>query len=283
MIAPDGKKLLFVSWGRIDHANRQVYEMDLSTKKETRVTFQSGDVFSPQYLKENWIVYASSTDELKENPTFLKSKLKATEDDKVTIAEGTEIPTDLYLHQLGEGEISRITKHSGFDGWPRLLKESLSWTRVDKDKIYVVQKSSPQSAEVILALPARSAQWAQNSQKEKVWITYDETRRKTQVWSQDKGAPREMAAELIGLKTDLVWDPESRAVAFAFRPEGSQNFQLYTVRGDGNCLTSLTPTKANARAPAFAPDGRTLFYAADSRKGWQIYRKAWTGPCPAAP
>src|ERR1035437_8488881 len=67
-----GDKLLFVSKKRPAHVHDQVYEKDLITGIERRITFQNGSTFQPHYQpKDLWIVYSSSTDELKENPPLL--------------------------------------------------------------------------------------------------------------------------------------------------------------------------------------------------------------------
>ena len=67
-----GDKLLFVSRKRPGHQQDQVYEKDLISGVERRVTFQNGTTFHPHYhAKEPWIVYSSTTDELKENPPLL--------------------------------------------------------------------------------------------------------------------------------------------------------------------------------------------------------------------
>src|SRR4051812_48354251 len=67
-----GDKILFNSKKRPGHTHDQVYEKDLSTGAERRITFQNGSTFQPRYQpKDQGIIYSSSTDELKENPPLL--------------------------------------------------------------------------------------------------------------------------------------------------------------------------------------------------------------------
>src|SRR6185312_6569959 len=47
--SPDGSKLLFVSRGRVGHKLAQVYEKDLSSGFERRITFQNGNCYRPRY------------------------------------------------------------------------------------------------------------------------------------------------------------------------------------------------------------------------------------------
>lgn len=67
--SPDGSKICFVSANRFLHKNRQLYELNLTTGIERRVSFSDGDIFSPIYSALGDIIfYASTTDKIKENP-----------------------------------------------------------------------------------------------------------------------------------------------------------------------------------------------------------------------
>src|SRR5437762_1512294 len=62
--SPDGQRIIFVSSDRKQHRYGQIYELDLKSRRERRITFQGSQAHWPQYTaKGDSILYASSTDE----------------------------------------------------------------------------------------------------------------------------------------------------------------------------------------------------------------------------
>ncbi|MBL7671405.1 MAG: hypothetical protein JNM39_13050 [Bdellovibrionaceae bacterium] len=119
--SPSGEKLIFVAWDRSSHQNRQVYEFDLTLKKETRLTFQDGLAKTPSYWNENSIIYSSNTDEIKERFfTANQSELDQS--------------SDIYLNENNIEEIVRLTTRPGLDELG--LKDPWS-----KDRLFFVSKS----------------------------------------------------------------------------------------------------------------------------------------------
>jgi dipeptidyl aminopeptidase/acylaminoacyl peptidase len=110
--SPDGQILVFISKNRSSHKNAQAYELDLSSSKERRITYSDGDVSTPVFvLNGQKIVYASTTDELKESPVLLRKNSTSPSDLAAP-------PTELYLSDLSGIQILRLTDHPGFDGLP---------------------------------------------------------------------------------------------------------------------------------------------------------------------
>lgn len=101
--SPDGSKLIYSSRARSAHKGAQIYEMDLDKNKERRVTYSDGDAFDPSYLNNAEIIYASTTDEIKENLFTTKNMNKDFP------------PSDLYMSDRFGGEILRLTQQPGFD------------------------------------------------------------------------------------------------------------------------------------------------------------------------
>lgn len=107
--SPDNSKILFNSIRLSAHKGSQIYEIDLTTHRERRVTFSDGDAFDASYISPNEFMYASTTDEIKESPFRHR-------------ANNNEIPpSDLYMSDLYGTEILRLTKQPGFDGSPLLF------------------------------------------------------------------------------------------------------------------------------------------------------------------
>lgn len=105
----NNSKILFNSVRPPNHNGSQIYEIDLETHRERRVTFSDGDAFNATYINHNEMIYASTTDEIKESPFQHQ-------------AHNNEIPpADLYMSDLYGTEILRLTKQPGFDGSPLLF------------------------------------------------------------------------------------------------------------------------------------------------------------------
>lgn len=104
-----GDKILFISRDRLSHKQRQLYELDLTSKTERRLTFQDGEVLEAVYSPyDASIFYTSTTDEIKERPQLFFPDTK------------TQLwpLTELY-HIRGDDELhERWTNSSGFDGFP---------------------------------------------------------------------------------------------------------------------------------------------------------------------
>lgn len=101
--SPDGNKICFVSDSRFAHRNRQLYEFTLSSRIERRVSFSDGDIFLPIYSAAgDKILYASTTDEIKERPLlFYSHKYQY------------RIPKDLYATDSAALTIERILNSEG--------------------------------------------------------------------------------------------------------------------------------------------------------------------------
>lgn len=100
----DGTRLLYQSYRTPQHKGLQIYEMDLLTNKERRITFSDGDAFDATYISANELLYASTTDEIKENPLT------------VTEQPAELPPADLYMSDLFGTDILRLTRQPGYDG-----------------------------------------------------------------------------------------------------------------------------------------------------------------------
>ncbi len=100
-IAPSGLKIIYISQKKIKHEHTQIYEMELKSNLEKRITYQDGYLAHPLFLNENDIAYASTTDAIKENPLNYKK-----EDPNLF---------EVYISDRFGNEITRLTKRLGND------------------------------------------------------------------------------------------------------------------------------------------------------------------------
>lgn len=101
--SPDGERLIF-SRSKNGHKQAQIYELNWKKNLERRVTYSDGDSFDPIYTNDDEIIYASTTDEIKESPLLNRDFDKE------------DPPSDLYLSDLFGTNIIRLTRQPSYDG-----------------------------------------------------------------------------------------------------------------------------------------------------------------------
>ncbi|MGE5085320.1 MAG: TolB family protein [Bacillota bacterium] len=106
----DGSRLIYTSHNRGHQKNLQLFELDLTRNKERRVTYSDGDAFDPMFASDSEIVYASTTDEIKESPFLNKNPDKEFP------------PSDLYMSDGFGADIVRLTQQPGYDAEPIFVK-----------------------------------------------------------------------------------------------------------------------------------------------------------------
>ena len=106
----DGSRLIYTSHNRGNQKNSQLFELDLARNKERRVTFSDGDAFDPGFISDSEILYASTTDEIKESPFLNKNPDKEFP------------PSDLYMSDRFGSDIVRLSQQPGYDAEPLFVK-----------------------------------------------------------------------------------------------------------------------------------------------------------------
>ena len=283
-----GDKLLYVSKHRRDHQQDQVYEKDLSNGAERRLTFQNGSTYQPHYLsKEPWIVYSSSTDELKENPPLLHT---ATEVSKLPYPY--QEPMEVYVHALKGFDIQRLTDHPGFDGEARFGHDGVSviFTRVNGSKTEIVSfHRTLHTAHAIKGLGLNPTQYVGSSDgKANAWIEWDDSFGVSKLRLQKgKSEPVEVGGDMIVTKTDLSFSPDSKYLLWAQKDAQTNLYDLWITDIDNVCPQKLpTVTDMERRYPVISPDLKWLTFTMIDKKRSRIARMGFTpptGPCPATP
>lgn len=101
--SPDGKNVIYLSGNRDGHKYVQVYELSLETFHEKRITYHDGDCYDVDYSPTgSHLIYASTTDELKERPRLLNEQV------------GKLPPTEIYLTDRTGAQIQRLTHEAGY-------------------------------------------------------------------------------------------------------------------------------------------------------------------------
>jgi len=285
----DGNRLLFVSADRPGHKQPQVYEKDLVTGHERRITYQNGATMSPRYHpRDPLILYASSTDELKENPTLLYPQ---PQDQK--LPPPYQEPMEVYLHHLSALVIIRVTEHPGFDGEARFSNNGreLVWTHVERQSTTVHALNLPQwdpsshalpAARVLQELGANATQYVitPNSQFN-AWVSWDDSFGVSRLLVR-KGTlkPTEINSAHIVQKTDLSFSPDSKWLVWAQRnPELKQAYELWAMDVDTLCPRRIeVKGGGDRRHPSLSPDMKWITYTRIKNGTSRIARLPFTAP-----
>jgi Tol biopolymer transport system component len=288
VFSPDGEHFLFVSSNRASHKQAQIYEKDLNSGAEKRITFQNGSNSHPRYSPiEQKIIYASSTDELKESPPMLNpvavvSKLPAPYQE----------PMEVYVHSLAGFEIIRVTNHVGFDGEPRFSNNGheVVWTQVQnqRTKIYSLNllQRNPKSetfppAKTVTDLGKNPTQYviAANS-KMTAWVDWDETFGVARLmFRRGNAQPVELASENIVVKTDVSFSTDSNWLVWVQIDPKKEVFELWIADTATLCARAYKiDGPGERRDPSISPDLRWLTYTLITKDKSRIARTAFQPP-----
>ena len=270
------------------HAQNQVYEKDLTSGIERRITFQNGSTFQPHYLlKEAFIIYSSSTDELKENPSLLHPGTADSSKMPFPYQEQMEI----YAHSLHGFDIVRLTEHPGFDGEARAVEANdITFTRALGLKTEILRLNrATRAIHEIKGLGVNPTQYvsAPNG-KAHAWIEWDENFAVSKLHVQKgKDKPLEIGPDMIVTKGDPSFSPDSKFLFWAQKEAEGAVYDLWIVDLETLCPRRLTQNKEGQRRdPQLSPDLNWLVYTVASQGRSRIARMAFvppTGSCPIAP
>ncbi len=295
VFSADGRKLLFVSENREEHKPLQAYEIDLATRVERRVTFHDGEVQSAVYaIDGTHIYYASSTDEIKEDPHFVKNLMRrierSTEETQSSRIPGTleELepgPFEIYASALDSSTIRRLTKSAGFDGDLSLsmkTKNLMFTSSRNKQRDIYLMNVNDGSTRRLTSDPFREV--SPSVSVDGVWVTWaklSEGLTASQLFVAD-GRAMKATPLSSGNFFDISpsWHPNSQEIIFASdrstaaapaAPVKPKNFDLYEVNRTGACLKRLTESESDEIFPAFSPDGRKVAFSSNNSGTYQIY------------
>jgi Tol biopolymer transport system component len=283
--APSGNRLLFVTGKRASHAQTQVYEKDLATGEERRLTFQTGSNYGPKYHpREPWFVYASTTDELKENPPLLNFS-----NEQSALPEEFQIPSEIYIHSLDGLEITRITDRLGYDGNPQFSHDGrrLIWTRAVKGRTQVV--ALDRMNRVLQQLPNLGANpsgyISATDKNANAWIEWDEALANSKLNLKTSADPKpvEINANHQVTKIDPAFSPDNQYLVWSQLNALHQHFELWAYSLANKCAYMMIGSdSADRRHPVFSPDMKVLTYTHIRAERSRIANLPFvppTGPC----
>lgn len=286
--SPKGDRLLFISKRRAGHSQDQVYEKDLRTGAERRLTFQNGSTFRPQYHpRENWIIYSSSTDELKEDPPLLRASPEVSK-----LPFPYSEPLEIYLHSLKDFDIDRMTAHSSFDGFAQFNNDGniVTFTRINGQRAEIVSfNRSMRAVHSVKNLGDNPAEYlSSNDGKTRAWLNWNEDFSKNRLRVQKgKEEARDLVAESENLSVDLDFSPDGKWLLWAQKNDKTSLYDLWAADLETLCPRRLLlNSEGERRYPTVSPDLKWLTFTLNYKNRSRIARMAFTPPagtCAANP
>ena len=311
--SPDGQFILYISRDRREHKNSQVYEMHMPSGEERRLTFQDGENRDPSYHPRGMkVLYASSTDELKEQSW--RSILKGV--DSPLLSESL-VSYEIYLSYRNGTQIQRLTKSPSLDANASFHPSGkfflFSTMRTGQLDIFMMDIEGGGVSRVLRepagSSPSKGAQtkildqivgktsyvddearfsWDGGSM---IWVRYSNTMEESQIYMAKVlgdlkggvGGVKRLTSKRAKYRSP-VWHPNNKHVIFSSNGASPDNYELYVMRRDGSCVNRLTYALGDDLDPEVSPDGKKIIFTRYKHKyeDEQIYIMTFLEPktCP---
>lgn len=275
----DGKKIFFVSSARPAHAHSQAYVLDLEKQKERRLTHQDGDIQGPTPIHQgNEILYASTTDEIKENPRILRIHFEPKAVQKESESPWRFLPFELYLADADNSTIRRLTERPGFDGEATLASDgqTVYFASLVKDELQLfrmsLNKTKPElllkKADKHVTQPVLSP-----NGKRLAWVELAKQQDAAQIYVGNPNAKEEkILTTSAAIHWAPSWHPTEPVLVFTSNRVPAGSFEIFTLDLEKPCLRRWTYHEASDTLPVFSPDGKNLLFTSNRSGRNQLYQ-----------
>lgn len=250
----DGNKMLYASRGRNFHKGWQIYEYDFRTNKDRRVTFSDGDAFDPDYIDNSSLIYASTTDEIKEIP-FKNSEQEA---------------SDIYTSGLFGNNIERLIQNPGYDGHPNLMNinkgRQLIFSSYRHKQWGLYQYDLKKKNTVPLApKPGTSKRQphANQSLNSLVWIEENlkEKRKSLVLYNFKTKKPETIVGDFVDMENPFLTETPSAKVFFSVKRSGEEFFHLEVHDIQKKCTQVIFKAQGSLHSPVPHKQGTHIAFA----------------------
>ncbi|MAF89679.1 MAG: hypothetical protein VX583_06885 [Bdellovibrionota bacterium] len=267
-------RLLFFSSDRLSHKNYQIYELDLGTGKERRVTHQNGQAFQASYHPNNQhIIYASTTDYEKEDLSKLFEIDEAQNPEQSLYVSMDSLKSDLFISRLNGSNIIRATFIDTGEQFPQYHPK-------DYTIVYRLVRNNSSSIEAMTRFRkplkalserngTRSFLRVSKTGKAVAWLNYSQDTGfslETMDWKSKKleSYPIKNLEEV----RSLTWMDDER-ILITGRFEDDDMPQLYSLKKDSSCITRLAQAEHGLQSAHVHKD--SIYFTAFTGQQWQIY------------
>ncbi len=293
----DGQRIIFISKNRPQHSWAQAYEMNLATKKERRITHQDGSVSQARYIANTGkIIYASTTDEIKENLQLLVNEINKSESATQIVApplffadNSKSLPFELYESFSDGSGVQRLSKNKGLDGFPspHVNGHLITFTsfRSGDGEVYQMNISQRTIAR-LTSMPGIDSQGTYSPDgKRLAWIHQSTTANSNAqlMLGTNIGRNATPLFKTAAVFAQPSWNSDSKTLIFSSNFENEKNFEIYTYNIEDKCLKKLTQNDAIDKEPSFSPDGKRILFTSDRSGKDQLYLMDYVVPAPCFP
>ena len=246
-VSPDGGSLAFM---RLEKHHFQVVVRNLRTGAEAVVPFGPGQAIMPRWRKDGAIVFTAANE--------TKSAFAARND-----------PTGWNLYLFRGGQIEKLTSGRIRETCASFAPDGSLYFVADatdgKDIPSIVRMSAEGRRETVVTLPASPCMFGDPSvSPDGKRLLRAEAAQYNQPW-RIVVSPTTNTDERTFLtpKTMVAyapaWSPDGESIAFTGCREGDDGWYVYLMPAKGDSMRR----SVKGKNPAFAPDGRTVFYDRD--------------------
>ncbi len=294
----DSKRILYHSKKRTEHPQTQIYELNLATMRERRITFHDGEDANAVYTSDpNYIIYSSTTDEIKEEREAISSVMKTYAPNllkKHPQVNGLDFrPFEIYLSKIDGSQITRLTKSPGYDAEASVNAKSTK----------IVFVSARNGSTNLYLMPFSLSEWTKKNDADPrpirltndnsynsnpifvpqtdqiLWIKYSPDLKTSQIMLGDSMAknPRPLTSK-PSMNWSPFFNPLGKEFVFSSNRGDGVHFNLYTLDITNQCLKRLTDSPDDEILPAFSPDAKKLLFTSNRSGKNQIYIVDYISP-----
>lgn len=267
----DSNSIIFQSKGRENHKQFQIYALDLSSKKERRLTYQDGNAVDPLPLENKNFMYSSDTDETKEKPALLTKKV-----------EELLPANEIYLSDYYGEDVTRLTKRPLFDGALKYSSDfgsPILYASLESGFLQIRSVEKKGQTKDVFRINGKNIKELVFAKNRKIGFYISDDGFFSFKNDFKKAAPLNLPVSQV---KDLLFFEKEQLLFFTASPITTsdkskaepEKSQLFLYDLTANCLKSVLKDQSNLSNPSVKSDRNEILFTSDRSGPKQIYKAA---------